>query len=63
MKDNLYIATTTDKFENIVDLADTLKELCSKVGVSYNYCKKDSDRIFYSSNGTPIFIKKVNVGD
>ena len=59
--ENIYVATTTDKFENIIDLAPTLKELCARSGISYSYCKKDLNKVFYNSKGTPIFIKKVDI--
>lgn len=63
MKNKLYIATTIDKFENILDFADTLKELCEKNGVSYKYCKKNLNKIFHNKYGTPIFIKKIDIED
>ncbi len=63
MKDKIYIATTTDEFENILDLADTLKELCQKNGISYTYCKKNTNKIFYNSKNQPIFIKKIDLDE
>ena len=63
MKNNFYIATTTDKYENVLDLADTLKELCNRTGISYTYCKKNLNKTFRNKDGKPIFIKKIKLDE
>lgn len=39
MKNVTYIAADTDRQEYIIDMADTLRELCERLGLSYDSVK------------------------
>ena len=64
----MYLATTTDEMEEVIDFADTLKELCNRLNISYTNCKSNINRAFQLKNNKDskikkIFIKKVIISE
>ena len=62
----MYVAITPDEMESVVDFADTLKELCQRLGISYENCKNDLHqkfRIKGHKDISSVFIKKVPLED
>lgn len=70
MKKFTYIAANTDKQEYIIDMADTLKELCEKLNLSYESIKSMRAKgckfaYIKKNNGTKhkISIEKINLNE